>query len=116
MTLDQLKISFPKLLSKLPEDMTQLRYILIIDENFNDVDSDEFDAMDPEDYNYMIYLTELLQETIGEEILTSLSSKYQAHEAFSDFYASQEDFYGVMTAENPEGIARVILTEIEHSL
>ena len=116
MTIDQLKTSFPKLLNKLPEDMTQLRYILIIDENFNDVDSDEFDAMDPEDYNYMIYLTELLQKTIGEEILASLPYKYQEHEAFSDFYASQEDFYGVMTTENEEGIARIILGEIEQAL
>ncbi len=116
MTLDQLKINFPKLLSRLPEDMTQLRYILVIDENFNDVDSDEFDAIDPEDYNYLVYLTDLLQEAVGKELFATLPDKYANHQIFSDFYASQEDLYGVMTQEDEEGIARAILGEIEQAL
>lgn len=116
MTVEQLKISFPKLMEKLPEDMTQLRYILVIDENFNDVDSDEFDAIDPEDYNYLVYLTDLLQETVGKEIFETLPDRYAKHEIFSDFYASQEDLYGVMTTEGEEGIARAILGEIEQAL
>ncbi len=116
MTIDQLKTNFPKLMDKLPEDMTQMRYILVIDENYNDVDSDEFDAIDPEDYNYLVYLTDLLQETVGREIFATLADKYAAHEIFSDFYASQEDLYGVMTNEGEEGIARAILGEIEKVL
>ena len=116
MTLDQLKTNFPKLMDKLPEDMTQMRYILVIDENFNDVDSDEFDAIDPEDYNYLVYLTDLLQETISEEIFGTLPEKYSQHKIFSDFYASQEDLYGVMTTEGEEGIAKAILGEIEQAL
>ncbi len=116
MTIDQLKTSFPKLMSRLPEDTDQLRYILVIDKNYNDVDSDEFDAIDPEDYNYLIYLTDLLQESIGETTFALLPDIYEKNEIFSNFYASQEDLYGVMTTEDEEGIVRAILGEIEQIL
>ena len=29
--------------------------------------SDEFDAIDPEDFNYLVYVTDRLQEVVGEE-------------------------------------------------
>ena len=116
MTLDQLNTHFPKLLSRLPEDMTHLRYILVIDQNYNDVDSDEFDAIDPEDYNYLVYLTDLLQDVVGKELFATLPEKYATHEIFSDFYAAQEDLYGVMTQEDEEGITKAILGEIEQAL
>ena len=110
--IEQLKLDYPKLFAKLPEDISALRYILVIDENFNDVDSDEFDDIDPEDYNYMVYLTDLLQETIGKDIFDALPEIYYNNEKFQDFHPSQEDLFGVMTNEKEEGITKVILGEI----
>jgi len=56
--------SYPKLSALIKEDFSALRYLLVIDENYNDEDTEEFDAIDPEDYNYLVYITELLQESI----------------------------------------------------
>ncbi len=114
--IEQLKLDYPKLFALLPEDISALRYIIVIDENFNDVDSDEFDDIDPEDFNYMVYLTDLLQETIGKELVQSLPAKYIQNSAFEDFHLSQEDLYGVQTDENELGIAKIILSEIEKVL
>jgi len=114
--IEQLKIEYPKLFSRLPEDISAMRYILIIDENFNDVDSDEFDDIDPEDFNYMVYLTDLLQESIGREVLESLPAKYMEQVLFEDFHVSQKDLYGVMTNESEYEIAKIILDEIEKAL
>jgi len=114
--IEQLKLEYPKLFGRLPKDISALRYILIIDENFNDVDSDEFDDIDPEDFNYMVYLTDLLQESIGKEVLHSLPEKYIKQELFEDFHISQNDLYGVLTKESEDTIAKIILDEIEDAL
>jgi len=116
LNIDELRDSYPKLFDKLPEDTTELRYILIIDENFNDVDSDEFDAIDPEDYNYMVYITELLQETIGEEIYSKLSPIYEQSSIFEDFYDAGDGLFGIMMKESEDGITRAFLSEIERVL
>lgn len=116
MSIDELRSSYPKLFARLPDDVTQLRYILIIDENFNDVDSDEFDAIDPEDYNYMVYCTDLLRESIGQELLESLAQRYESSDRFTNFYDAGDGLYGVMTVLDEAGIAKEFLTEIEQSL
>ena len=116
MNIEELNERYPKLFGKLSDDVTQLRYILIIDENFNDVDSDEFDAIDPEDFNYMVYMTELLQETIGETLFELLASIYESNAIFEDFYDAGDGLFGVMTKEDEDGIARVFLDEIERLL
>ena len=66
MTIETIEKNYPKLFKTLPEDTTELRYLLVIDENYNDDDTDEFDAIDPEDFNYLLYVTDMLQEAVGE--------------------------------------------------
>lgn len=116
MSIDKLKDSHPKLFDKLPEGITDLRYILVIDENFNDVDSDEFDAIDPEDYNYMVYMTELLQESIGLDLYEKLLDIYEESDIFEDFYDAGDGLFGVMTKESEDDIAKIFLREIENIL
>jgi hypothetical protein len=53
--MNALKKACPKLFEKIEEEVTEIRYLLVIDENYDDDDSDEFDAIDPEDYNFLIY-------------------------------------------------------------
>ena len=113
MTIESIAEHYPKLFKELPEDISALRYLLVIDENYNDDDSDEFDAIDPEDYNYLVYVTELLQEVMGEEKMVQFVKKLEAHKDVEEFYLSEVDLYGMQTTLDEEGIAQMILTLVE---
>jgi len=116
LSIEKLKQSCPKLFKKLNEEVTELRYLLVIDENYDDDDSDEFDAIDPEDYNYLIYTTELLQSTIGEPAMIELVKKLEGDKNISEFYLSDIDLYGIQTQLDEEGIAEMVLHSVEELL
>ena len=113
MTIDTIEQSYPKLFKKLPEDVSALRYLLVVDENYDDDDSDEFDAIDPEDFNYLVYVTETLQEAVGEESVVSLVKQLKVHKDIDEFYLSEIDLYGIQTNLNEEGIASMVLGTLE---
>jgi hypothetical protein len=117
MNIETLKGDYPILFSKLPDDIDEIRYLMVIDENENDGDVDELDEVDSEDYNYILYLTETLQKAIGgEEHLIALIRRLDEHKGFQDFYPSEIDLYGVQTTLNNAGIAKVVLENIEEIL
>lgn len=116
MSIENLKTSCPKLFKKFEEEVTEIRYLLVVDENYNDDDSDEFDAIDPEDYNYLVYVTELLQETIEEPTMIELVKKLKVHKDISEFHLSDIDLYGIQTEHKEDGIAKMVLTTIEELL
>ena len=111
-----LKNDFPHIMSGLKEEVDEVRSLLVIDENYDDVDSDEFDVFDPSEFNYMIYVTEELQEVLGEERLQEAINKMKSGDDFKDFYAHETDMYGVMTALDDAGIAKSMLTVMEETL
>jgi len=113
LTIETIEIQYPALFKLLPSDLSALRYILVIDENYNDDDTDEFDAIDPEDYNYLVYITELTQEAIGEKTLLEMIKKLQNHKDIEEIYVSEIDLYGIQTSLDENGIASMILTTIE---
>lgn len=113
MTIETLQKSYPKLYAKLPEDVSELRYLLVIDENYDDDDTDEFDAIDPEDFNYLLYVTELLQEAVGEAKMIELVKTLKEHKDIDEFYLSDIDLYGIQTALDEEGIADMVLRSLE---
>ena len=113
MNIETLRSAYPKLFSKLDDEIDELRYLLVIDKNFNDVDSDEFDAIDPEDYNYLVYVTERLQEILGEEGMVTFIKVLEAHKDVALFYLSDIDLYGMQTNLDDEGIAKMILEIVE---
>ena len=112
-TIETIKKDYPKLFSKLPEDISALRYLLVIDENYNDDDTDEFDAIDPEDYNYLIYITETLQSVMKERGMVQFIKLLEGREEVEEFYLSEIDLYGMQTKLGEEGIAKMILGIIE---
>ena len=116
MTIETIEAQYPKLFKRLPKDISALRYIVVIDENYNDDDTDEFDAIDPEDYNYLVYITELTQEAIGEKTLLEMIKKLQNHKDIEEIYVSEIDLYGIQTSLDENGIASMILTTIEELL
>jgi hypothetical protein len=110
------KKSYPKLFAKLPEDVSELRYLLVIDVNYNDDDTDEFDVLDPEDYNFLLYTTEMLQEAVGEPIMVELVKRLKEHKDIEEFYLSDIDLYGIQTNLDEEGIAHMVLGSLEEIL
>jgi len=108
-----LKETYPKIFSKLDEEVDEIRFLVVVDKNFNDVDSDEFDAIDPEDYNYLVYVTERLQAVLGEEGMVAFIKKLEAHEAVELFYLSEVDLYGIQTSLEDEAIATMVLNIAE---
>lgn len=113
MTSEMIEKSYPKIFKKLPKDATELRYLLVIDENYDDDDSDEFDAIDPEDFNYLVYVTDTLQDVVGEESVVSLVKQLKVHKDIDEFYLSEIDLYGIQTNLNEEGIASMVFDILE---
>ena len=116
MTIETLQKSYPKLYEKLPEDISELRYLLVIDVNYDDDDSDEFDAIDPEDYNFLLYVTDTLQEAVGEPVIIELVKRLKVHKDIEEFYLSDVDLYGIQTNLDEEGIAHMVLGSLEEIL
>jgi hypothetical protein len=109
-----LKEEFPKLMSAInDEEIDEIRFLVVADENYNDVDGDEFDAIDPEDYNFLVYITPRVQDVLGEERLNELVEKLQNHDKFDDFYISDVDIYGVQGDFSEESLAKEVLKVID---
>lgn len=116
MIIETIEKNYPKLFKTLPEDVTELRYLLVIDENYDDDDSDEFDAIDPEDFNYLLYVTEMLQEAVGEPTIIELVKTLKVHKDIEEFYLSDIDLYGIQTNLDEESIAEMVLCTLEEKL
>ncbi len=108
-----LKTQYPKLFSKLLEEVDEVRYLVVVDKNFNDVDSDEFDAIDPEDYNYLVYITERLQDAMGEKKMIEFIKQLEEHKDVALFYLSETDLYGIQTDLEDEAIEKMVLDIVE---
>ncbi len=109
---------YPKIFSHLNDTkfVDEMRDLVVVDENFDDIDSDEFDVFDPEDYNFMIYITPRLQDTIGKEAMKTLVQKLAKVGEFESFYADDVDLYGVKSSLDEDGIAHFILMIFEKEL
>jgi hypothetical protein len=116
LTIETIKERYPKLYKTLPDDVSELRYLLVIDVNYDDDDSDEFDAIDPEDFNFLLYVTETLQEAVGETMMIELVKKLKEHKDINEFYLSEIDYYGIQTDLDEEGIAHMVLSTLEEGL
>ena len=117
MNIETLETAYPKLFRQLPEEIDDIRALLIIDENENDGDVDELDEVDAEDYNYILYLTDTLKEVIGdEEQLIVLIKLLDEKSEFQDFFPAEIDLYGVQAELDESQIARVILGTVEEML
>lgn len=110
--------NFPRLLSRIEEEIDELRYLAVVDANEYDPEiDDDFDEINPEDYNYLVYLPERVQQAIGAELLAKLPEIIEASGEFENFLASEEDLFAVRFApEQEEEVARKVLAIIEGQL
>jgi len=116
LNIEHLREKYPQVFKALADDVTELRYLMVIDENYDDDDSDEFDGIDPEDFNYLVYITERLQEAVGEEVMVALVKKLKNHKDVEEFHLSEIDLYGIQTALDEEGIAHMVLGIVEEEV
>ena len=107
---------YPKLFEKLEDTDLELRHLLSVDENELDYDSEEFE-FDVDEFNYILYVAEPMQQALGEEKLMQLIQNLGDNkEVFENFFASEEDLYGVKSSHDPEKIASCILEMVEELL
>jgi len=103
---------YPKLFEKLKDDELELRHLLGVDENYEDYDSEEYE-FDFEEYNFVLYIAEPIQNVLEEEKMSELMVKLSKNKAFENFRADDIDLYGVKTALNENEIVELILNQIE---
>jgi len=113
MTLEVVKERYPKLAGKLPDNIFTARELVVVDYNYDDVDSEEVGEFEPSEYNHFAYITEVTQEILGEEGLEVLTVKLQEYDKFDDFFASEADLFGIQTILEDEEIAEAIFEMIE---
>jgi len=111
-----LKDRFPKLLSKIDEDIDELRYLVVVDENYEDEDTDEFDIFDPDEYSHIVYIDERVQNVLGEEKMQELIELLNSSEKFENFIDNEMDNYGVKTSMSEDEIGEYIISIVEEKL
>ena len=114
---ETLDAAYPNLMSRIEEEIDELRYLVVVDPNEYDAEIDDaFDDFEPQDYNFVLYLTERLQKAIGPEMLERLPQLIEEAGLFSAFLASEEDLYGVWCEGDEEEVASRVLALIESHL
>ncbi len=108
-----LKSKYPNLLSKIDEDIDESRFLVTVDINYDDEDSDEFDIFDPQEYNYLVYINERVQNALGEEKMQKLIQELEKLDIFENFINDDIDLYGVYSQKDEEEIVEEVLKTIE---
>jgi hypothetical protein len=103
---------YPKIFDKLEDGELELRHLLGIDENYEDYDSEEYE-FNFEEYNFVLYIAEPIQEILGEAKMEELMVKLSKNIAFENFRADEIDLYGVKTSLNEDEISNLLLKQIE---
>jgi len=116
LTIEALKEAYPKIYKTVPDDVTEFRHLLVIDINYDDDDSDVFDGIDPEDYNFLLYVTEILQEAVSEPVMIELVKKLKVHKDIDAFHLSEIDLYGIQTNLDQEAIGHMVMSTLEEIL
>ena len=103
---------YPKLFANFEDKELELRHLLSIDENYEDFDSEEYE-FDFEEYNYVIYIAESIQNVIGKAKMEELMVKLHDNDAFENFLATDIDIYGVKSTLTKDEIATLIISQAE---
>ena len=111
-----IKQRYPKLLKKIDEDIDELRYLIVTDENYDDEDTDEFDVFDPEEFSHIVYIDERVQNALGEEKMQELIKILENDSKFENFIDNEIDNYGVKSDMSEDEISYYILDIIEERL
>jgi len=106
-----LPTKYPKLFEKLEDNELELRHLLNVDHNYEDFDSEEYE-FDFEEYNYVIYIAEPVQNALGDK-MDEFMVKLHDKDAFVNFLASEKDLYGVKTELEEDALVELVLELVE---
>jgi len=106
---------YPELFDRLENEDLEYRHIINIDENYEDIDADEFE-FNFEEYNYIIYIAEPLQKVLGNAKMEELMVRLNENINFSNFMATELDLYGIYTLLTEEEIRFTILDIVKEML
>ena len=108
---------YPNIAKNIEEkDLDELRYFVVVDENYEDIDDEELDVFEPENYNYLVYITERLSAALGEDGLRDLIAQLYEEKEFENFLDSELDLYGVKSDLDSDEIARRVLARADEIL
>jgi hypothetical protein len=110
-----LEEKYPKIFSKLEDKEVELRHLISVDENYEDYDSDEFE-FDFEEYNYLVYITELSKNCLSEEELKRYIQELEKLDVFENFLASEEDLFAIKVDMSEDEIANLFLSKLEECI
>jgi len=96
-------------LDDIDKDLDELRYFVVVDENYEDIDDEELDVFDPNDYNYLVYITERLSAILTLDGLKKLYLTLEKADFIENFLGSEEDLYGVKSNLNEDELGVKIL-------
>jgi len=116
MTLEQIAESYPELNKRLPTQLFAVRELLVVDENYEEADGEETGEFEPSEYNYMLYITEPMQEILGEEGIETLAERIASFGAFDESLATEKDLFGIQTALSEGQITEAVFGMIEEVL
>ena len=108
----RLQQSYPKLFDKLEDKEIELRHLLNVDENYEDYDSEEFE-FNFEEYNFIVYISELMQEALGNAKMEELMVKLNENASFDNFLASEIDLYALKSTLSTKEVEALILHQVE---
>ncbi len=103
---------YPKLFDRLEDKELELRHLLNVDENYEDYDSEEFE-FNFEEYNFIVYISELMQEALGNEKMEELVVKLNENSAFENFLASEIDLYALKSNLSTQEVEELLLNQVE---
>jgi len=107
-----LEEQYPKLFKNFEDKDLELRHLLSVDENYEDFDSEEYE-FDFEEYNYVIYIAELVQNVLGQAKMEELMVKIHDNKTVKNFLATELDIYGIKSDLSTEEVTAFVLEQIE---
>ncbi len=106
-----LEKDYPNIAKAIEEkDLDEIRYFVVADENYVDIDDEEVDVFEPENYNFLVYVTERLSNALGEDGLKELIAKLYEVKEFENFLDSELDLYGVKSELTGNEVATKLLS------
>ena len=112
-----LEANYPNIARAIEDkDIDELRYLVVADENYVDIDDEEVDVFEPENYNFLVYVTERLSNALGEDGLKDLIAKLYEVSEFENFLDSELDLYGVKSNLTGDEVAIKVLKISENIL
>jgi hypothetical protein len=108
MDREELVKNYPNIMKLLDDDIDERRFLVVVDPNVED-EADEADVFDPTEYNWMIFFPERIKEALGNEVFAKLPKMVEELEFVEEFFADDEDLFGVWAEKDEDEIALKML-------